>query len=497
MNDQTSSTSIEQLEPANVWRLFAGFCTVPHGSKKEERIRAHVRGLAEKQGFPVREDATGNLVIEVPATPGHENAPTVVLQGHLDMVCEKNTGTPHDFDRDPIRCIIDKDPNGEMIVRADGTTLGADNGIGVALGFAAATSPDVVHGPLELLCTIDEEAGMTGAKALAPDFFKGKRMLNLDSEEDDALYIGCAGGCDVTATWEFKTTPPPADVEAGRITVLGCRGGHSGCDIHLNRASAIKLLVRVLRTAEGRIRLAGFTGGSKRNVIPREASAVIVGSARTLRALGKVAAEVQAEAVREAKEDKCTIKVEKVAPSEAAAVISPTETTRFLTTLNALPHGVLAVVPEIAGLIQTSNSTSTVESKTADGKLRITVGCLARSSSMPQLDAAVKQIMAIGKLGGAAVESGNGYPGWQPDVKSPVLATCRELYEKLFGKPPIVAAIHAGLECGLIGERMGGMDMISFGPHIVSPHSPDEHIYVASVQKIWTYLKAVLAELAK
>jgi dipeptidase D len=497
MNDQMNVTSIEQLEPAQVWRAFAGFCTVPHGSKKEEKIRAHVRALAEKHHFPVREDSVGNLIIEVPATPGHENAPITVLQGHLDMVCEKNTGTPHDFDRDPIKCVITKDPAGEMIVKADGTTLGADNGIGVALAFAAATTPGVVHGPMEILCTIDEEAGMTGAKALAPDFFKGKRMLNLDSEEDDALYIGCAGGCDVTLDWDFKTTPPAADVEAARITVLGCRGGHSGCDIHLNRASAIKLLVRVLRTAEGLIRMASFTGGSKRNVIPREATAVVVGSARTIRALGKAAAAIQAEAIRESKEDKCVIRVEKVAASEAAAVIAPSDTQRFLTTINALPHGVLAVVPEIAGLIQTSNSTSTVECRKADGKLHLTVGCLARSSSMPQLDAAVKQIMAIGTLGGAAVESGNGYPGWQPDVKSPLLATCRGLYEQMFGKPPIVAAIHAGLECGIINERMGQMDMISFGPHIVSPHSPDEHVYVASVQKIWEYLKAVLAELAK
>jgi len=497
MNGQTGSTTIGQLEPTLVWQLFADFCTVPHGSKKEERIRAHMKALAEKHHFAAREDAVGNLVIEVPASPGCENAPIVVLQGHLDMVCEKNTGTPHDFDRDPIRPVIDQDEKGREIVRAQGTTLGADNGIGVCLAFAAAIAPDVKHGPLELLLTIDEEAGMTGAKALQPDFFKGKKLINLDSEEDDALYIGCAGGCDVTHAWEFKTTPPPSGVEAARIRVSGLRGGHSGCDIHWNRSSAIKLLTQVLRTSENLIRLASFNGGSKRNVIPREAGAVVVGSARTIRALGRAAEQVKAEAVSEYKEDKCEIVVEKVAMSEAAGVLTPSDTQRFLTTLAALPHGVLAVVPEIPGLIQTSNSTSTVESKAEAGKLSVTIGCLARSSSMPQLEAAVRQIMAVGTLAGAAVESGNGYPGWQPDVNSPLLATCRRLYEQMFTEAPKVMAIHAGLECGLIGERMGKMDMISFGPLIVGPHSPDEKVYVATVKKIWDYLKAVLAELTK
>lgn len=497
MNGQTGSTTIGQLEPTLVWQLFADFCTVPHGSKKEQRIRAHMKALAEKHGLVAREDAVGNMVIEVPASPGCEHAPVTVLQGHLDMVCEKNSGTPHDFDNDPIRPVIDVDASGKQIVRAQGTTLGADNGIGVCLAFAAAISPEVKHGPLELLLTIDEEAGMTGAKALQPDFFKGKRLINLDSEEDDALYIGCAGGCDVSHAWEFKTAAPPSGVEAARVSVSGLRGGHSGCDIHLNRSSAIKLLTQVLRTSENLIRLASFNGGSKRNVIPREANAVVVGSARTIRALGRAADNAKTEAVGEYKEDKCEICVDKVAVSEVPAVLTPSDTQRLLTTLAALPHGVLAVVPEIPGLIQTSNSTSTVDSKTENGRLRVMVGCLARSSSMPQLEAAVRQIVAVGTLGGAAVEAGNGYPGWQPDVNSPLLATCRRLYEQMFGEAPKVTAIHAGLECGLIGERMGKMDMVSFGPHIVGPHSPDELVYVATVKKIWDYLKAVLAELAK
>ena len=271
MTMPTNSPAVEALEPTSVWHFFAVLSVVPRPSKREEKIRAHVRALAQELGFPAQEDATGNIVLAVPGSPGCENALPTVLQGHLDMVCEKNAGTAHDFDQDPIRLLLDKHPQtGESIVRADGTTLGADNGIGLALALAAATSPEVVHGPLEILCTVDEEMGMTGAKVLAPDFVRGRRMLNLDSEEDDALYIGCAGGSDTTLTWDFKAAPPPQRTQSFRVTVGGLRGGHSGVDIHLNRASAVKLLVRTLVAGgEGHLRLAELRGGSKRNVIPR------------------------------------------------------------------------------------------------------------------------------------------------------------------------------------------------------------------------------------
>jgi dipeptidase D len=322
-------------------------------------------------------------------------------------------------------------------------------------------------------------------------------MLNLDSEEDDALYIGCAGGSDTTLTWDFKAAPPPQRTQSFRVTVAGLRGGHSGVDIHLNRASAVKLLVRTLVAGgEGHLRLAELRGGSKRNVIPREASALVLGPAKAAANLSAVARQIQAEAVSTG-EIGCSIKVEP-ADTPAPLAASAADTARLLTALVALPHGVLAVVPEIAGLVQTSNSTSTLESALVDGKLRVVVGCLSRSSSMPQLEATTRQLVAIGQLAGALVECGNGYPGWQPNVKSALLVTCRRIYEQLFGATPRVAAIHAGLECGIIGERVGGqMDMISFGPHIEGAHSPDEKVWVASVQKTWKYLKAVLAELAK
>ncbi len=499
MSNQKNATAVDALEPSPVWRLFAGFSSVPHPSKKEERIRAHVREVAEGMGFAVREDSSGNMVIEVPASPGCEDAPITVLQGHLDMVCEKNAGTQHDFDKDPITLVLDTH-DGEQIVRADGTTLGADNGIGLAMGLAAASSPDVKHGPLEILCTVDEEAGMTGAKVLRPDFFKGRRLLNLDSEEDDVIYIGCAGGCDTTLTWEFTAEEMPAGMEVCRVAVSGLRGGHSGGDIHLNRGNAIKLLVQTLRDAAIHdLRVVELAGGSLRNAIPREAHAVVAGPAGTAEGLAGIAADVQAEAVNVNKEEACRIVVEKQPAGSSPAVTSASDAGRLLATLTVLPHGVLAVVPEIPGLVQTSNNVATAATETtATGKLRVVLGCLSRSSSMEQMHATARQIRAAGQLAGADAETGNDYPGWAPDVHSPTLATCRRVYQELFDEEPNVTAIHAGLECGLIGERVGGnIDMVSFGPRIEGAHSPDERVYVQSVQKSWKYLKAVLAELAK
>ncbi len=493
MTQSSGNNAIEQLEPKAVWKLFAGMAAVPRASKKEEKIRAHMKKLAQEMGFSIKEDAVGNQVIEVPAKPGCEKAPITVLQGHLDMVCEKNSDTKHDFDNEGIRTIIDKDPEGKPIVRADGTTLGADNGIGVCMALAAAADPDVKHGPLEILCTIDEEMGMTGAKALKSDFFKGKRMLNLDSEEDTAIYIGCAGGCDSNLSWSFATQAAPAGTAAFKVTVTGLKGGHSGGDIHLNRGNAIKFLTQTLRGVDG-VQIAEINGGSKRNAIPREAHTVVLVPTAAADKLSDAAQAAQADAIAGAQEAGCIIKVEKTDAKSAASVA---DSKQLLTTLAALPHGVLAVVPSIPGLVQTSNSTSIVESKADGSRLGVTIMCLSRSSSAIDIETVKRQIRAIGDLGGAKVEQGNEYPGWAPDVDSPTLATCRRVYKQVFGEEPDVTAIHAGLECGIIGQRMGNMDMVSFGPRIEGAHSPDERIWVESVQKSWKYLKAVLAELAK
>ena len=485
-------SDIQSLEPKLVWRYFSGIASIPRPSKHEEKIRAHVKRLAESLSFAVREDHVGNLLIEVPATKRYENKPPTVLQGHLDMVCEKNAGITHNFDTDPIR-LVRSTVKGKDIIHADGTTLGADNGIGVALALAVATDPDAVHGPLEILCTIDEETGMTGAKNIAPDFFKGRRMINLDSEEDDAIYIGCAGGTDTTFQWSLPLSAPPSVAEGWRISVSGLKGGHSGCDIHLNRGSAIALLAQALSTLNApTLQLAAISGGSKRNAIPREASATVVGSSDVLSRLRNVASAIQSEAIANG-ESNCTVMVDAVSASLAA---SPQDSWRVLAALAALPHGVLAVVPDIPGLVQTSNGTTIATSAVKGGDLHIEIGCLSRSSSKSDLAATLRKLAAVGSLAGARTEHGNEYPGWAPNSKSPTLAACRRTYERVFGHAPRIASIHAGLECGIIGERVGGMDMVSFGPNIHGAHSPDECVEVASVNMMYRYLLGVLKDLA-
>ncbi len=499
MSKETTSDRIENLEPTGVWKLFAGLAATPRSSGKEGKVREHVKKLAAKNGLASREDEIGNIVIDVPASAGCENAPITVLQAHLDMVCVKAGGVERDFDRDPILPVVDVDADGRRIVRAEGTTLGADNGIGIAMGLAAAMSPDVVHGPLELLFTVDEEDGMTGAKALTPESFHGRRMLNLDSEEDDALYIGCAGGRDTTLTWTFTETAPAPESQSVRIVVEGLRGGHSGGDIHENRGNAIKLLARtLLRSGSGRLQLVSITGGIKRNVIPSVASAVVSCPADVEARLREAAGRVALEGRRESAEPSLEIRVELCADGDPQAAMTPADTSTLLLTLAALPQGVLGMIPDVGDLVQTSNNVATIVSSPdlAAKKIDVEVGTLARSSSESCKDAACEQIASVGRLAGAEVVSANDYPGWEPNLDSPVLATCRGVYEKLFGEVPKVTAIHAGLECGLIGKIVGDMDMISFGPTITGAHSPEERVYVDSVAKSWKYLTAVLAELA-
>lgn len=491
----------DTLKPAQVWRIFAGIAQVPRPSKKEQRIRDHVRNLATQQGLEVRQDSVGNLVIDVPASPGCQGAPLTVLQGHLDMVCEKNTGTEHDFDVDPIRLLTDIDPaTSRAIVRADGTTLGADNGIGVALALAAALDPDVTHGPLELLFTIDEEAGMTGAKALQPDFLKGRRLLNLDSEEDNTIYIGCAGGCDSTLTWQFDTAGLEGQMTIASVNVSGLKGGHSGADIHLNRINAIKLLVQCLQIAQlSDPQLLDIIGGSLRNAIPREAHLTLALTPDELPALQAAAQRAQAQA-RDAGEDGCTLHVETQSDAKSNQALTASDTRTLLDALAAIPSGVLSVEPQIAGLVRSSTNLATVglSGSNPDTQRTLTVGCLSRSSDPAGMDRVLEHIAAVARLGCAKYCHGNDYPGWKPNLDSPLLASARRLYEHLFQEPPQVTAIHAGLECGIIGRQIGDdMDMISIGPNIQGAHSPDERIEIASVEKIWNYLVALLAELAK
>ena len=487
------------LEPRSVWRYFAEIAAIPRPSKHEERVRAYVREVAQRQGFGVREDQVGNLVIEVPPTEGRGSEPVTVLQAHLDMVCEKNAASRHDFTHDGMRLIVDGDSSSEeRIVRADGTTLGADNGIGVALALAAATSRDVIHGPLDLLFTVDEEEGMCGAKALSAAFFRGRRLLNLDSEEEGTLYIGCAGGCDLNLTWTLDAVPLLHNAEVCRVSITGLRGGHSGVDIHEGRGNAIKLLARtLLREDRHSLQLMDVSGGSKRNAIPREATAVFASSAGSHEMLRKAGADVTLEAMGESFEPDVAVRIERVRTDATPVGIGASDTERVLAALASLPSGVLGMHPKVAGLVETSNNISTIMAKAQGSHIVIDLGMLPRSSSASRMRDSLDQLGALGRLTGAKVSTGNAYPGWSPDPDSPTLAICRRVHQQLFGVEPKVASIHAGLECGIIGERVGNMDMVSLGPTIRGAHSPNERVYVTSVERTWRYLVALLLALVQ
>ena len=499
MSQVDNLKTVAGLSPALVWQSFAGIADMPRPSKHEERIREHVRAWADSKNLPCREDERGNVLIEVPASPGCESAPIIVLQAHLDMVPEKNTGTDHDFENDPICLVIDKDKtSGQAIMRADGTTLGADNGMGVAMAMAAATDPSVKHGPLELIFTLDEEDGMTGAKALASDFLKGRTMLNLDTEEDDTIYIGCAGGCDSNITFAYQSGGLASqNTEQVLVNISGLRGGHSGCDIHENRGSAIKLLARTLRRCGIKgLQVSDIRGGSKRNAIPREASALIAGPTGLLDALQTSADLVRQLALTESAETNLAISVEAHDCDKDHAWLSAEDSRRVLCCLAALPHGVLGMSPAVPGLVQTSNNVATVRCVRDGSGVRVEVGALSRSSNASCLDNTCEQIAATARLAGGSVETGNDYPGWEPNIDSPALAIGKRVYEQLFGESAKVEAVHAGLECGIIGKRVPDMDMISIGPTITGAHSPDEQIYIESVEKSWNYLVAMLDALA-
>jgi len=495
------ASPLETLEPKSVWKEFDALRKIPRPSKKEERARDHVREIFAGRGWEIRQDATGNVVVRVPATPGHEKAPVTIIQGHLDMVAENNADVTFDWDKDPINVWIDGD-----WVKARGTTLGADNGVGVAAAIASALDPSVVHGPLELLFTVDEETGLTGAMGLDPSILAGRRLINLDSEEDGMLYVGCAGGCNTTVIFDVEMVTTPAGSAGARIKVAGLAGGHSGCDIHENRGNAIKVLTRMLARAQGgapeagmpastdlAFELATFNGGNKHNAIPREAEAVVVLPSANLAALRALAASEKARALVEfaTSDPGLTIAVEETpAP---ARVLARRDRDRVLGFFAAAPSGVLAMSRDIKGLVETSNNLASVRQEGS----RIEIVTSSRSSVAPALRATLDQVAAAARLAGARVEEKDGYPGWQPNMESPLLKICTNVFKKMHGKEPAVAAIHAGLETGLIGKKIPGIDMISYGPEIKGPHSPDERVQISSVGRFWDYHKAVLAELAK
>jgi len=475
------------LKPVLFWRHFEELSKIPRGSGNEAAAGEYVKSVAKACGHAFKQDKVGNVVVTVAASPGHADAPITVLQGHLDMVCEKNSNVVHDFLKDPIRPRV----AGEFVT-ATGTSLGADNGMGVAACLSLMEDRDAVHGPLELLFTIDEETGLNGAFNLQPGFVKGRRMLNLDSEEENVLCVGCAGGRDTLMRLKAQREKAVPKKGVFRIDVRGLKGGHSGMEIHEQRGNANLILTRFLKALSSvkGFRLIAFNGGSKRNAIPREASALITfKEEKTLKMEAKKwTALLQAELGAADPDLQIVVQADK-APF---APFTESSGGKALNLFHALPHGVLKMSQSIKGLVETSTNFAVVSTD----KKGLDIATSQRSSSASQIDWAVGVVSALGRLAGAVVTPSSGYPGWNPNLDSPLVKIVKSTNARFFGAEPQLKAIHAGLECGIIGEHYPGMDMISLGPRIEAVHSPDERVHIASVERFYNLLKEILKDLA-
>ena len=484
-----ANTAVAELEPKHLWKRFYEITQVPRPSKKEEKIRTHLRELLKNLKTEFKEDTTGNIVALVPATPGHENAPTIVLQGHVDMVCEKNKDKQHDFDNDSIDVSV---KDGWVV--ADGTTLGSDNGIGVAAALAIITDTGAVHGPIEILMTVDEETGLTGANNLEPGFITGKILLNMDSEEDGTFYVGCAGGVDTVATFEIKAENKNPSTQVCELHVTGLKGGHSGLDIQEGRGNAIKILGRALKKLESiEYKLAAIEGGSLRNAIPREAEAILFLSENDFPNADEVINEFQKSIQNEYRTVDKGVKVFlKKTDLKFENVFTDEFTNEIINVILALPHGVISMSQDILGLVETSTNLATIN--LVDGKVRL--GTSQRSSVDSAKEYIANSVSAVFNLTDADVKAGDGYPGWKPNMDSELLKVSKKVFKEMFGKEAEIKAIHAGLECGILEGKNPGMDMISFGPTIQNAHSPDEKVNVETVSKFYDLLKGILKEFA-
>jgi dipeptidase D len=481
------SSTLADLEPQVVWKHFAALAAIPRRSGNEAAARDYVVGVAKRLRLDAEHDRAGNTVIRKPAHPGREAAPMVLLQGHLDMVCEKNEGTVHNFDTDPISIVRDDD-----WLEANGTTLGSDNGIGVASALAVMESTDIAHGPVEFAFTVDEESGLTGAVEFPAELLKAKYFLNLDNEETGTLCIGCSGGIKTTA--RRKVTLRPVSKGAGyRIKVCGLKGGHSGIDIHTGRGNALRTLGSVLHSALDNlhIKIASIDGGSAQNAIPREAVALVVINPAKEKKLHALAANAESEARSDLGnfDPGVSITVEKVLTPEK--VFGASDARNVVALLVSVPHGVLAMSPDVPGLTQNSTNLAIISTK-GDTVEFVTSQRSAIDSSMMS---AARMVAAAFRLAGYDIEHSGRYPGWKPDPHSDIVNKVQAVREELFGAPAKLIAMHAGLECGVIGEKYPGMQMISFGPTILGAHSPDERVQISTVQSFWRLLKAVLERL--
>ncbi|WP_064605544.1 aminoacyl-histidine dipeptidase [Photobacterium sp. J15] len=478
-------SEISQLSPQPVWQFFDQICSIPHPSKHEEQLAQHIVKFAESEGLEVRRDATGNVFIKKPATPGMENRKGVVLQAHIDMVPQKNEDTDHDFLTDPIQPYVD----GEWVT-AKGTTLGADNGIGMATCLAVLASKDIEHGPLEVLLTIDEEAGMTGAFGLEQGWLEGDILLNTDSEQEGEVYMGCAGGVDGSITLPLEREAVPTEHAAVKLVIKGLKGGHSGCDIHTGRGNANKLLGRFLfgHAEELGLRLTSLSGGSLRNAIPREAFAMATLPAKNVDKLNELFTYYQSILAAELGKIETDINLF-VEPAELPAdVMTEAVQKRLLAALNACPNGVLRMSDEVEGVVETSLNVGVITTE-AD---KITILCLIRSLIDTGRSNVEGMLKAVAELAGAECEFSGAYPGWKPDADSEVMHLFRDTYKGIYGRTPNIMVIHAGLECGLFKKPYPTMDMLSFGPTIKFPHSPDEKVNIETVGLFWEQMIAIL-----
>jgi len=474
-------SDIRKLEPKQLWNYFYDITQIPHPSKKEKRIVDYVVKFGKENKLETIVDKVGNVIIRKPATKGMEKRKGVVLQTHLDMVPQKNNDKKHDFERDPIETIIDGD-----WVKANGTTLGSDNGIGVSAALAVLAAKDIPHGPLEALFTIDEETGMTGVFGLKKGIFKGDILMNLDSEDEHELCVGCAGGIDVSAKKKYKEEKSPARMAAYKITVKGLKGGHSGVDIALGRANSNKLLFRFLMQAESDfgVRLAETAGGNLRNAIPRESHAVLLVASAKSKAFEKFVKGYEKTYRTEFAETEPDLSFTAKKCEVPPKVIVKTDQFKIIRAIFLCPCGVQRMSQAMSGLVETSNNMAIVKL----GKGSLEVHNLCRSAVNSAKEATAWRIAAAFHLIDAKVTMSGGYPGWKPNMASPVLKAMSGTYKKMFGVEPDVKAIHAGLECAIIGGVYPDLDMISFGPTIKHPHSPDEKVNITSVKKFYAFL---------
>lgn len=480
--------AIRNLEPKELWKYFADLNAVPRPSKKEERVIQFMKDFGIGLGLETMKDEVGNVIIKKPATAGLEDRMALVLQSHLDMVHQKNSDTQFDFDTQGIEMLIDGD-----WVRANGTTLGADNGLGVATIMAILASDTIEHPAIEALFTIDEETGMTGAMGLKGGLLKGDILLNLDTEEDDEIGVGCAGGVDVTATGAYEQMDAPSSGQAYVVTVKGLQGGHSGMDIIKGLGNANKLMNRLLAATNSVISIAEITGGSLRNAIPRESVATVVVNELDVSEFVTNMEAIQFHIIEEYKLLEPDLSITSEKTSLPATVLSKTDQSKLVNALYGAHNGVFRMSPAIEDLVETSNNIAKVTAK--NGAIKIE--CLTRSSVTSSRDDMAQTLTSVFELAGYEVTSTGAYPGWAPNMESPILKVLDAIYERMNGEKAHVAACHAGLECGILGQNYPEMDMISFGPTIKGAHSPDERASISSAQKYWKFVIEILKNIPK